>query len=142
MAPDTIAVSFESYLSGLILMFDKSKILFAECGNAGDAKVSGEITMKMSKLNHPLIGLFTIIVSVLVLFNCSKDKNVLGYQSTGYFEIYFSADSDLEYSVAVNIPLHNIIISNTPVATENDIVYYKIFTYSKSPALAHTKPSV
>ena len=92
--------------------------------------------MKILK-NSSSIVLFIAVFSTSVLLNCSKEKNPISSQSQSGFGIYFLQNSDLKYHDVVNVSINSIKISNTPVATEKHIEYYKIFRHSKSPALAH-----
>lgn len=81
--------------------------------------------------------LFGIII-VILNQGCSIDKNSLNPSSNNLFEIYFLADSTLEFKNVLHVPIAKLKISYVPVITCQDIEFYKIFNFSEIKPLSHS----
>lgn len=92
----------------------------------------------MKNVYRLIMGLLCCSIILFLNSRCLTDKDDLSFSSNNIFDIYFLADSDLEFIDVVRMPISSLYISDSPVATINDILSYEILNYSETLPLAHS----
>ncbi len=85
----------------------------------------------------PLTCFVTLSLFVMLFFNCSREQHPLEASSESVFAIHFLQNADLHYTDIADKPIKSLTITKTPVVTEKDIEYYKIFNVTNKTPKTH-----
>ena len=85
----------------------------------------------------PLTCFITLSLFVMLFSNCTREQHPLEASSESVFAIHFLQNADLQYTDIADIPINSLVINKTPVITEKDIEYYKIFNFNNYTPLFH-----